>query len=325
MKKRFFLPAMMLAVAFASCSNEEDATPQSSRAALGVNVAVHELTDSRAMVHGNKLPGGSEIGISVVANADGSAYDGNTADYMNVAYQATGEGDAQEWEPLTPGFEILLSGTEGKAVAYYPYDDVDEESFDYTAIAVDIEEQKDWMWSGWSDPFNDAEPNVSFELNHAQTAVNVKVVRDATYTGAGVISALTVTSEGLAKKGNFSAVDGTFDAASITGAEEDIAIISSPFTLTADDAGTTEIKENEKENPYMFVPAASTVVPFTVKATIDGKNYTVDVNMTTAFEAGKIYKIAVKISNVGLTVDGVVIVNDWSGVDLPEGTLTPAQ
>ena len=31
MKKRFFLPAMMLAVAFASCSNEEDATPQSSR------------------------------------------------------------------------------------------------------------------------------------------------------------------------------------------------------------------------------------------------------------------------------------------------------
>lgn len=323
MKKQFFLPAMMLAVAFASCSNEEDATQQSSRAALGVNVSVHEVAKGRAMVEGTYLPADSEIGISVVANADGSAYDGNTENYMNVAYKATGAESSQTWGPLTPGNEIMLSGTEGKAVAYFPYNDVD--NFDYTAIEVDIVDQNDWMWSGWSDSFNDAEPNVSFKLNHAQTAVNVKVVRDATYTGAGVVSALAVTSDGFAKTGKFSAVDGTFDAASITGAKDDIAIISSSFTLTTDDAGTTDVIESEKENPYMLIPATSEVVPFTVKATIDNKDYSVPVSMSTSFEPGKIYKIAVKISNVGLTVDGVVVVADWTGVNLPEGTLSPAQ
>jgi hypothetical protein len=45
--------------------------------------------------------------------------------------------------------------------------------------------------------------------------------------------------------------------------------------------------------------------------------------MREAFKAGFIYKVAVKISNVGLTIDSVVIVEPWSELDLPEGTLQP--
>lgn len=319
MKKRFFLPAMVLAAAFASC-NSDDVANQESRAALGVNVSVNEL-GSRAMVSGEYLANGDQIGISVVANADGGNYDGNTTGYINVAYRASGETTSQTWAAADAQKQILLSGTAGKAVAYFPYL---ETVTDFEAIPVDITEQKDWMWSGFEGPLTDAAPNVAFEMNHAQTAVNIKVVRDASYTGAGAVSTLSVTSEGLATKGNFSAVNGEFYAASLEGTNTEVSIIAGAFTLVADDAGTADIKENEKENPYMFIPASDETKNFTVKATIDGKAYTVGVNMAEAFNPGKVYLVSVKISNIGLIVDSVVVLNDWIPSQLPEGELKPA-
>jgi len=316
MKKRFLLPAMMLAAAFASCNNE-DVAPVASRATLGVDVSVNELSRSRAMVYGTKLADGAEIGISVV-ESDGSNYDDNSTGYLNIPYVATGEDASQTW--AASGSEILLSGTEGKAIAYFPYDE-NIQNFDYTAIPVDIAEQTDWMWAAPTTVLTDAAPNVSFSMEHAQTAVNVKVVRDASYTGVGVISALTVTSEGLAQTGELNATNGTF--AEIDGANEAVSIAGT-FNLTESDGDDSNGIENEKENPYMFIPATAETKPFTIAATIDGKSYTVEVNMNEAFTAGKVYKISVKISNVGLTVDGVVILEDWTPENLAEGTLAPA-
>lgn len=314
MNKKLFLPAMMLAVAFASCNNEENPTMAESRTALGVNVQLEEM--SRAMVSGQALSDDDPIGVFVVAS-DYSNYDGKATGYSNVSYKGTTTGGTQKWGPSTVGTEILLSGTQGKVFAYYPWTDG---IADYQAIPVDITEQKDWMYSEEEGPVNDAAPNVSFNLKHAQTAVNVKVVRDASYTGVGAISALTVTSEGLASSGKLNAADGAF--ADVTGANTAISVANA-FTLVADDASTTDVKENEKENPYMFIPATTAVKDFTVNATIDGKPYKVAVTMSEAFKAGFIYKVAVKISNVGLTIDSVVIVEPWSELDLPEGTLQP--
>ena len=314
MNKKLLLPAMLLAVAFASCNNEENPSTGMARTALGVNVHLEEM--SRAMVSGEALPDNDPIGVFVVAD-DYTKYDNKDAGYTNVSYKGTTTGGTQTWGPSTAGTEILLSGTEGVAFAYYPYT---AGITDYQAIPVDITEQKDWMYSTEEGPVNDAAPNVSFNLKHAQTAVNVKVVRDASYTGECVVSALTVTSEGLATNGNLTLVDGSFT--DVDGAGEAVAIASS-FTLVADDTQTTDVKENEKENAYMFIPATTAVKNFTVNATIDGKPYKVDVTMTEAFKAGWIYKIAVKISNVGLTIDSVVIVEPWDETTLDDGTLVP--
>lgn len=314
MNKKLLLPAMMLAVAFASCNNEENPSTGLARTALGVNVHLEEM--SRAMVSGEALSDNDPIGVFVV-ESDYSPYDGKATGYSNVSYKGTTTSGSQKWGPSTTGTEILLSGTYGKAFAYYPYT---EGINDYQAIPVDITLQKDWMYSGEEGPVNDAAPNVAFNLKHAQTAVNVKVVRDASYTGAGMVYALTVTSDGLATNGKLNAADGTF--ADVTGAGNAI-YVNGSFTLVADNSATTDVKENEKENPYMFIPASTAVKNFTVNANIDGKPYKVDVTMTEAFKAGYIYKIAVKISNVGLTIDSVVIVEPWDETTLDDGTLVP--
>ena len=311
MNKKLLLPAMMLAVAFTSCSNDDDATPTMKSSALGVNVTVNKM--SRAMVEGTKLLDGSIIGVSVV-ETDGSDYDDKATGYKNVSYTASTQDAKQVWAPTA---DIMLSGTAGKAIAYFPYD---ANANDYAAIAVDIADQKDWMYSGEESGLSDANATVSFELQHAQTAVNVKVVRDANYTGAGVVDALSVKSEGFAKTGTFSAVDGTWD--NLTGANDAIGI-ASQFTLTEDNPATDDVVESEQENPYMIIPAAAEKKDFIISATLDGKPYNVTVNMNEAFAAGKVYKINVKMTNVGLKVDGVVVMNDWTPSDLGEGTLAP--
>lgn len=324
MKKKFLLPAMMLAVAFASCNNDDDTNISNSRVALGVNVALEEMGGSRAMVKGNYLAAGSEIGVCVVTNADGSDYDGNASGYINIPYKATGTEDPdtdtkeQTWGASNVANQILLSGTEGKAYAYYPY----TAGIDYTAIDVDVTDQIDWMWSGGEGPLTDAAPSVGFTLKHAQTAVNVVVVRDESYTGTGEISTLTVTSDGLGATGVLNAQTGVF--ASVAGQGTAISIIDGAFTVTVDDNNTVDVNEAQKENPYMLIPASAEVKNFTISATVDSKPYNVGVTMTEAFTPGKVYKINVKITNVGLVIDKVVIVDEWQEDNsLPEGELKP--
>ena len=314
---------MILAAAFASCNNDDDANTNDSRVALGVNVALEEMGGSRAMVKGSYLAAESEIGVCVVANAGGGNYDGHATGYINIPYKATGTENPetvekeQKWGASDT--QILLSGTEGKAYAYYPYQDAVD--FDYKAIDVDVSNQIDWMWSGAQGPLTDAAPSVSFTLKHAQTAVNVKVVRDESYTGAGNISALTVTSDGLGSAGVLDVQTGEFS--NVAGQGTAIPIIGSAFTVTKDNAGTVDVNESEKENPYMLIPASAEVKGFTITATVDSKPYNVGVTMTEAFTPGKVYKINVKITNVGLVIDSVVIVEEWTEDTLPEGNLKP--
>lgn len=325
MKKRILLPAMMLAVAFASCNNDDDANFGDSRVALGVNVALEEMGGSRAMVKGNYLAAGSEIGVCVVANdADGSNYDNNATGYINIPYMATGTEDPntdtkeQSWGASSTANQILLSGTEGKAYAYYPY----TADIDYKAIDVEVTDQIDWMWSGPEGPLTDAAPSVGFTLKHAQTAVNVNVVRDESYTGTGEISALTVTSDGLGATGVLNAQTGKFT--NVVGQGTAISIIGGAFTVTKDDVSTIDVNEAQKENPYMLIPASTEVKNFTITATVDSKPYNVGVTMTEAFTPGKVYKINVKMTNVGLVIDSVVIVDEWQEDNtLPDGELKP--
>ena len=91
----------------ASCTNDDDIAQNSSRNALDIKVAVQNIAGSRAMVFGQSLPAGSEIGVSVVADADGGNYDGITTGYTNVAYRAAGESTAQTWAASDASKHIL--------------------------------------------------------------------------------------------------------------------------------------------------------------------------------------------------------------------------
>ena len=307
MGKNFINRGMMLlasALAIASCSNEaEEMRPQGTRA-LDVQVAVNPT--SRAMVMGTALPEGAKIGVNVTAT-DGSEYDGQNTGYLNVAYTATGTGTSQTWASTAP---VMLSGTEGKLYAYYPH----TADVDYKAIEVDIADQHDWMVGAEAYTVSDKAPSVAITMNHAQTALNINVVRDDAYTGTGLVEALAITSEGLASTGTLDTRDGSWTAQA--GANTAISIISAPFTL---DGSTL----TNQENPYMFIPASDETKDFTVSATVDGKAYQVPVTMNEAFAKGKVYKLNVNITNTGLTVSKVTL-TDWViDTTLPDATFEP--
>ena len=291
--------------AFTGCSDKaEELVPQGTRA-LDVQVKVQPT--SRAMVKGTALAEGAGLGVNVTAT-DGGLYDGNDAGYLNILYTATGTGANQEWASTTP---VMLSGTEGKMYAYYPH----TPGVDFKAIAVDITTQHDWMYGAEAYTVSDKAATAAVVLKHAQTAVNVNVVRDATYTGVGSVSALSVTSEGLASGGTLDTRDGSWSA--LSGANTAISIINGGFTLD----GTTK---SSQENPYMFIPASVETKNFTVTATVDGKTYNSNVTMKEAFAKGKVYSVNLKMTNVGLTVSQVTLV-DWDEVTLDEGTFQPEQ
>ena len=299
MKKLFFL-LPCLALTFASCTNDDlNSDKQDTR--LGVKVKVNEL--SRAgMITGTSLPDDAEIGVSLTAT-DGTLYNGKT--YSNIKYS-----NGSEWSTETP---IMLSGTEGKAIAYFPWK---ESVQDLTAIPVNVADQEDWMFSGEETGLNDTNSKVAFEMQHAQTAVNIKIIRDDNYTGEGIIESLSIVSNGLASKGSYSAADGTWDAATLEGVGEAI-VIADDFQLTS--------TYKSQENPYMLIPATSEVVPFAIAAMVDGKPYAATVAMTEAFVKGKVYKLNVKIASVGLSVDDVVLIEDWQPESLTDGSFKPAE
>lgn len=180
---------------------------------------------------------------------------------------------------------------------------------------MDIADQYDWMVGTEAYTVSDKTPSADVVQAHAQTAHNINVVRDAAYTGEGLVEALAITSEGLASEGTLDTRDGSWSA--INGANTAISIISAPFILD----GTTLTNQ---ENPYMFVPASDDTKDFTVSATIDGKPYNTTVTMNEPFMSGKMYQVNVKVTNTGLVVSKVSLV-DWTTELLPDTMFEPVK
>jgi len=303
--KKFFSLLLATCTVFAACTDDVESCGKGTSTPLAVNVKVKP--SSRAgMVHGTTLPDESSIGINVTA-ADDSDYDSKVTGYINVQYTADGDGNTQEWAPATDA--ILLSGTEGKMYAYYPW----TSGIDYKAVAVNVAERTDWMYAAETYTVSDAMNTVEIGLSHAQTAVNVNLQRDASYTGAGLVEALTVTSEGLASTATLDTRDGSFTA--VTGANTAISIMQSSVTLDG-------ITKNSQENPYMLIPVSEETKNFTVTATIDGKVYSHEITMAEAFAPGKVYNVNVTFKNTGLVVSTVTLV-DWDEISLGDAEFNP--
>ena len=99
-------------------------------------ITTHNST--KALIEGDYLPNGSEIGITVL-NTEGTAYD--NIDYQNIRFEAESTGVTQKWQ----GDEtIYLSATEGYCYAYYPYN---SEANDITQIPVSTASQTDYLYA----------------------------------------------------------------------------------------------------------------------------------------------------------------------------------
>ena len=255
MRKQLFLGAIEW-ILMTACSNEMD-LPQNealvggggSKSPLSVNVATESIT--KALVSGNSLPNSSKIGVKLV-KSDGTNYDNKT--YNNIFYSTT---DGNTWT-VDAANKILLSATEGKAYAYYPY--TDNASLDFTAIpissAANPNDQVDYMYGNVASGLKNSNPTASFTMNHAMSIVNFEIAR-GTYTGTGAITSVTMKGNTASNTGTMNAVAGTVTAT------------NAGYEFTS----TTALSLGSATGKFIVVPSGqSSVLDF--KVVMDGQTYT---------------------------------------------------
>ena len=292
--KLFLLGAASLLLA--SCSNELDvpvsqAIADGGTTPLGINVLANPTT--KALVEGNTIPSG-QIGVKLV-DAGGSTYD--NLSYNNIFYSTT---DGASWT-VDPDHKILLSATEGKAYAYYPYS---SDVSDFTAISIssaaDPAQQVDYMYGNEATGLKNSNPTASFTMSHAMSIVNFTIAK-GTYTGTGSITSVKM-------KGNTASNTGTMNA--VAG------------TVTATAAGyefesTNSLTLGSASGKFIVVPSGvSSALDF--KVVMDGQTYTASTTDVT-LESGKVYKYTLTMSSTGLTIN-TVTVTPW-GSEQNKGSL----
>ena len=285
---------LCIGAVFTACTDDE-VINQTDKAPLQVSVNTSLAKQSRAIVHGEWLPAGSTIGVSLF-DTEGDDYDGQG--YYNIQYKGTGEEEDQTWASM--GVTPAVSANEAVLVAYHPYND--DEDLDITAIPVEIASQTDYMYSGQVTGITNAAPKADIVLDHALTAIRVKLVL-GDFTGDASVSEIAVASPALASSATLNASDGSLD---------DIAGQGDKFTLPVDFglvAGGTD-------NDIMFVPDASVESGVTtVSATIGGKKYTAGIEFDQAYKQGYIYTYTLTLNNSGFAVTKVNV-NPWeTGTD----------
>ena len=285
---------LCIGAVFTACTDDE-VVNQTDKAPLQVSVNTSLAKQSRAIVHGEWLPSGSTIGVSLF-DTEGDDYDGQG--YYNIQYKATGEEEDQVWSSM--GVIPAVSANEAVLVAYHPYND--DEDLDITAIPVEIASQTDYMYSGPVTGITNAVPKADIVLDHALTAIRVKLVL-GDFTGDASVSEIAVASPALASSATLNAADGSLN--NIAGQGDKFAL-PVDFGLIA--GGT--------DNDIMFVPDASVESGVTtVSSTIGGKKYTAGIEFDEAYKQGYIYTYTLTLNNSGFAVTKVNV-NPWeTGTD----------
>ena len=280
---------LCIGAVFTACTDDE-VFNQADKAPLQVSVNTSLAKQSRAIVHGEWLPAGSTIGVSLF-DTEGDDYD--EQGYYNIQYKATGVEEDQTWSSM--GVTQAVSANEAVLVAYHPYND--DEDLDITAIPGEIASQTDYMYSGPVTGITNAAPKADIVLDHALTAIRVKLVL-GDFTGDASVSEIAVASPALASSATLNAADGSLN---------NIAGQGDKFTLPVDFglvAGGTD-------NDIMFVPDAAVESGVTtVSATIGGKKYTAGIEFDEAYKQGYIYTYTLTLNNSGFSVTKVNV-NPW--------------
>ena len=247
-----------LVVTLSACTDDEHIVRQHA-VPMQVSV-VNSLTASRALIEDESLPGGARVGITLVDDSE-STYDEKS--YNNILYTSA---DGVKW---TSENAPLLGAKQGKAVAYYPYN---EDAADYTAIPVEAG-TTDYMYSGWVNDLSSKNINAEFLMQHVMAGVRLEL-KKANYEGDAVLESLTIKSSGLAKSANMNAADGTLT--DIQG-EGEVMQLSTNRQIT--EGGITL--------DWLAVPVGAGK-DLQIECMIDGTKYKATVNSDTDFQQGQL-------------------------------------
>ena len=280
----------------ASC-NDDQVFNQTDTAPLQVSVNAQGTQSSRAIIHGEYLPDGSSIGISLFT-PDGADYDNQG--YFNVKYTASGEGESQSW--AAQGATPSISANPAFLAAYYPYNPDVETVADLIAFPVENQSQTDYMYAGIVEGITNANPKVNITMQHALTAICVNLVL-GDYTGDAGVSGIAVKSPALGSAATLNIESG--ELGNISGQGDEFAL-TTEFDLIP--VGTA--------TDVLFVSDASvTEGSTTVSATIGGKKYTAAISFDEAYLQGYIYTYTLTLNNSGFQLTKVNVTPWETGND----------
>lgn len=157
-----------------------------------LRIAVQQASQTKTQIVDTYLPDLAELGV-FIRSAEGTAYD--DSGLQSVCYKASGVGAEQQ---CTAESEIQLSGTVGKAYAFYPY-----RALDGSELKVPItNDGTNWMYTA-DPPTNLTNKNnvARFHLSHTMTIIRCKVVK-RNYQGDCDVDSVCVKSPALALGGS---------------------------------------------------------------------------------------------------------------------------
>ena len=276
------LLSLALVTSATSCSNEADEVKNDGQARLAINVALNQPA-SRAIITGNAMPSGSQIGIQLT----GDGYDA----YNNIKFTESGS----TWAPVS---DVLLTKNKGTLYAYYPY----AESTDLAAINVETTSQTDYLYATPVANINENNAEADLTMNHALANIKLQFINNNYGAGAGNVSNITVTGDGFATSATFNAAQTTPDYVANSFAPTTGASITTDATVTLG---------HENAIDLLVIPNGQSK-KLTITAEIDGQQYTATTAADITLQKGKSYLYKLSLSSTYMAVDNSVTVTDWN-------------
>lgn len=260
-------------------------------ARLRVNITSSAST--RALVEENRLPDGSEVGITVL-ETDYTDYDDISA-FKNVKFTASTQGSSQVWSGQS---EIILSTTKGTLFAYYPYSG---SVTDITAVPVQATSthQTDYMYAAPVTDLNNKNATADVTMQHALAAVRLSITRGS-FSGTGKVTSVGVKGDAIATSASLNTITGAL--ADFGGKGTEISPAFEAFTLS----GTQVVKD------FIVIPTGEEK-SLTIRMEIDG--YTLEAQTPAIdFAEGVISNISVAVNSQNIGILGVSV-TPWTDID----------
>ena len=283
MKKQYIYSAFILtAILSAGCAKEFENTLDGTDGTAIELSSVSTDPMTKAVITGTEFTTSeAEAGIGLfLLDGSGNAYGNNGG---NVRY---GYSDGK-WTAASP---LRVGNTEGTLVGYYPYSNT---ATDVNAIpVVSSINGTDYLFGSIAGLTSAKAKSESLTLSHALTRLKITFKLDNSFVGSGTLSSLTIEGDGIAASGTLDATSGKISAT------------KSAFTVSGLNASiSTGLTED-----CLVVPASASDTPqaVTLKFTVDGKAYKVDLTdgLAVKLQSGIQTDITLTVKNTSVTVDG---------------------
>jgi len=294
----FAIAAGMLA----SCSNEDEPQLQADGVALGVSSASLETVVTKTST--TIVTDGATIGVYRLA------LNGYAQAYSEFYYDGTATTPA--WTIRNTADNIYLNNNDATVCACTPYDVLNANPAAIELTPQVYDPDKDLSYSGLVTTVNNVENRFVFPaMIHAYAQITFAIEKDATYTGTGLVTAISMTGTEIYENAALNITTGT--PAYTNGAGS----VTLPFTglnIAALASGDSPVATQS----FFMIPAtfnAASTMQF--EFTVDGKTMRCTIAPTvtpfedlTALAAGTNYKFTVTIKGTSLIVNSVSV-TDW--------------